>query len=93
MKQRLSAFECFYVILPIAFHTAVAVLLLFYGRFLVPLGWPIFVCAGVVIFSASAGFVAYFEDRVRNAYAWSSIFLNGFLGIWVFAAIFRVRTH
>lgn len=82
--------EFFYVLIPIISNLGIFALFILAGAEAVTLVWTIYLAVAVVIFAAASGFLAYFEDRIRNGYAWGGIFLNGAVGILVFAAVYKV---
>lgn len=85
-----TAREFFYVLVPIIFNSGIFGLFMAFGPEVVEQSWTIFVAVIVMIGAAASGFLAYFEDRIRNGYAWFGIFLNGLVGVLVFASVYKV---
>jgi hypothetical protein len=84
-----QAFAVYYVYLPTVFHLLIAAICLLYGAGLAQTAWLLYLVAALTLIAALSGYLAYFEDRVRNLVALLSALVNGALTITIFAALHR----
>lgn len=84
-----QAFALYYVYMPTVFHVLIAATCVVNGAGIAQSPWLLYLIAGLTLVAALSGYLAYFEDRVRNLVALLSALVNGALTITIFAALHR----